>query len=101
MIRRPPRSTQSRSSAASDVYKRQAGEHLVRYALIDNDGRQAGRTGPGAVMGSKKLKAIALRGSHPITVADMSGLLAETLKIVEISQGPGTAKYRTLGTPSN
>ena len=78
-----------------------AGERLVRYALIDNDGRQAGRTGPGAVMGSKKLKAIALRGSHPITVADMPGLLAETLKIVEISQGPGTAKYRTLGTPSN
>ena len=78
-----------------------AGENLVRFAMIDNDGRQAGRTGPGAVMGSKKLKAIAIRGSHPITIADMPGLLAETLKINEISQGPGTLKYRSLGTPSN
>ena len=41
-----------------------AGERLVRFASIANDGgRQAGRTGPGAVMGSKNLKAIALRGS--------------------------------------
>jgi aldehyde:ferredoxin oxidoreductase len=78
-----------------------AGEHLVLYATIDNDGRQAGRTGNGAVMGSKKLKAIALRGSHPITVADPQGLLAETLKLIKASQGPGTQKYRILGTPTN
>ncbi|MBM3187726.1 MAG: aldehyde ferredoxin oxidoreductase, partial [Chloroflexi bacterium] len=39
-----------------------AGENLVRIALIDNDGRQVGRTGPGAVMGSKNLKAVAIRG---------------------------------------
>ncbi|MBC7235910.1 MAG: aldehyde ferredoxin oxidoreductase family protein, partial [Chloroflexi bacterium] len=78
-----------------------AGENLVRFALIDNDGRQAGRCGPGAVMGSKKLKAVAVRGSHPITVADPDGLLRETLRLIKESQGPGTAKYRTLGTPSN
>jgi aldehyde:ferredoxin oxidoreductase len=78
-----------------------AGENLVRFALIDNDGRQVGRCGPGAVMGSKKLKAIAVRGSQPITVADAEGLYKETLKLIETSQGPGTAKYRTLGTPSN
>ncbi len=78
-----------------------AGENLVRFALIDNDGRQVGRCGPGAVMGSKKLKAIAVRGTHPITVADPEGVLQETLKLIETSQGPGTAKYRTLGTPSN
>ncbi len=41
-----------------------AGENLVRFASIANDGgRQAGRCGPGAVMGSKNLKAIAVRGS--------------------------------------
>lgn len=41
----------------------QAGEHLVRYASIMNDGgRAAGRTGLGALMGHKKLKAIALKG---------------------------------------
>ena len=38
MIRRPPRSTQSRSSAASDVYKRQAGDAYVNaYGLEGNE----------------------------------------------------------------
>ena len=78
-----------------------AGEHLVRFALIDNDGRQVGRTGNGAVMGSKRIKAIAIRGSQPITVADPVGLLKETRRLIEITQGPGTEKYRVLGTPSN
>jgi aldehyde:ferredoxin oxidoreductase len=78
-----------------------AGEHLVRYASIDNDGRQVGRTGNGAVMGSKRIKAIAVRGTHPVDVADAKGLLAESLKLIKTSQGPGTLKYRTLGTPSN
>lgn len=77
------------------------GENLVRYATIDNDGRQAGRTGNGAVMGSKNIKAIAIRGTHPITVADMDSLLRETLKLIQVSQGPGTQKYRILGTPTN
>ena len=78
-----------------------AGERLVRYALIDNDGRQVGRTGNGAVMGSKKIKALAIRGTHPITVADPDGLMRETLKLIKVTQGPGTVKYRTLGTPTN
>jgi len=48
----------------------QAGENLVRYACITHDkGRQFGRCGAGAVMGSKKLKAIAVRGSKKIEVA--------------------------------
>ncbi|NLG27994.1 MAG: aldehyde:ferredoxin oxidoreductase, partial [Chloroflexi bacterium] len=78
-----------------------AGEKLVRFALIDNDGRQVGRCGNGAVMGSKRIKAIAVRGSQPITVADVEGLKQATLKLIETSQGPGTLKYRTLGTPTN
>ncbi len=78
-----------------------AGENLIRYAMIDNDGRQVGRTGNGAVMGSKKVKAIAIRGSKPITVADPEGLLQETLKLIEVSQGSATQKYRVLGTPTN
>jgi aldehyde:ferredoxin oxidoreductase len=77
------------------------GENKVLYASIDNDGRQAGRTGNGAVMGSKRIKALAIRGSHPITVADPQGLMRETLKLIQTSQGPGTQKYRILGTPSN
>jgi aldehyde:ferredoxin oxidoreductase len=48
-----------------------AGENLVRYAIIScNLARAAGRTGMGAVMGSKKLKAIAVRGSNPVMPAD-------------------------------
>ncbi|MGI6380436.1 MAG: aldehyde ferredoxin oxidoreductase family protein [Anaerolineae bacterium] len=78
-----------------------AGEHLVRYAMMDNDGRQVGRTGNGAVMGSKRIKAIAMRGSQPIRVADMEGVLAATHKLIERSKGPGTLKYRSLGTPAN
>jgi aldehyde:ferredoxin oxidoreductase len=78
-----------------------AGERLVRYALIDNDGRQVGRTGNGAVMGAKRLKAIAVRGSQPVRVADPAGLLKETQRLIEVSQGPGTQKYRVLGTPAN
>jgi len=48
-------------------------ENLVKYACICHDfGRQAGRAGVGTVMGSKKLKAIAIRGSKSIPVADVS-----------------------------
>jgi len=48
-----------------------AGEKLVKYACINHDfGRQAGRGGVGTVMGAKKLKAIAVRGSGPIPIAD-------------------------------
>ncbi len=48
-----------------------AGENLVRYAIIScNLARAAGRTGMGAVMGSKKLKAIAVRGDKPVRPAD-------------------------------
>lgn len=47
-----------------------AGENLVRYACITHDrGRQFGRCGAGAVMGSKMLKAIAVRGSVRVNVA--------------------------------
>jgi aldehyde:ferredoxin oxidoreductase len=48
-----------------------AGENLVRYAIIScNLARAAGRTGMGAVMGSKKLKAIVVHGDNPIKPAD-------------------------------
>lgn len=47
-----------------------AGENLVRFACIVGDlYRAAGRCGMGAVMGSKNLKAIAVRGSKPIRIA--------------------------------
>jgi aldehyde:ferredoxin oxidoreductase len=54
-----------------------AGENLVRFACIANELNEvAGRTGMGAVMGSKKLKAIAVRGKTAVKLADSKGLLA-------------------------
>ena len=54
-----------------------AGENLVRFACIANELNEvAGRTGMGAVMGSKKLKAIVVRGKTPVKLADQKGLLA-------------------------
>ena len=47
-----------------------AGEKLSKIACIINERRAAGRKGLGAVMGSKNLKAIALRGDMEISVAD-------------------------------
>jgi len=52
-----------------------AGENLVKYAAIINDeGRAAGRCGLGAVMGKKKLKAIAIKGNQPIEYFDKDEL---------------------------
>ncbi len=79
-----------------------AGENLVSYACISNDeGRQAGRTGNGAVMGAKRLKAIAVRGSQRVEVAapERFGALCERMFIR--AQGPLTEKYSVLGTTSN
>jgi aldehyde:ferredoxin oxidoreductase len=52
-----------------------AGENRVRFACVNSDwGRNSGRTGMGAVMGSKNLKAIAIRGSRDLPVADLPKL---------------------------
>jgi len=48
-----------------------AGENLVKYAGIFNDeGRVIGRSGMGAIMGSKNLKAIAIHGTKRVQIAD-------------------------------
>ena len=78
------------------------GENLVRYACITNDiNRQAGRTGTGAVMGSKKLKAIALRGTRPIHVQNLEEVTRISTDLIQKTQGQATEKYRELGTPIN
>jgi aldehyde:ferredoxin oxidoreductase len=52
-----------------------AGENQVRYAAVMHDvNRAAGRNGTGAVMGSKHLKAVAVRGTQPLPVADRKGM---------------------------
>ncbi len=58
-----------------------AGENLVRFACVNADwSRNAGRTGVGAIMGSKNLKAIAVRGSRDLPVHDLAALTAEADK---------------------
>ncbi|RJS79748.1 aldehyde:ferredoxin oxidoreductase [Candidatus Bathyarchaeota archaeon] len=79
-----------------------AGEKLSRIACIMNDRtRAAGRTGMGAVMGSKNLKAIAIRGTKDVKVAHPEEFLEFVKMLHERMKGPATTKYRTLGTPLN
>ncbi len=79
-----------------------AGEKLSRIACIINEKtRAAGRTGLGAVMGSKNLKAIAVRGTLDIVPAKASEFMDMVQEFHERMKGPATQKYRTLGTPEN
>ncbi|MCA9264757.1 MAG: aldehyde ferredoxin oxidoreductase family protein [Planctomycetales bacterium] len=78
-----------------------AGEHLVRYATISHDGRHAGRGGSGAVLGAKRIKAIAVAGDRRVTWADPEGLVQYAKRLSQLSLGPATEKYRELGTASN
>ncbi|MCW4045006.1 MAG: aldehyde ferredoxin oxidoreductase family protein [Candidatus Bathyarchaeota archaeon] len=79
-----------------------AGEKLSRIACIINEKtRAAGRTGMGAVMGSKNLKAIAVRGTRDIVPAKPDEFMDMVKEFHERMKGPATQKYRTLGTPEN
>jgi aldehyde:ferredoxin oxidoreductase len=82
-----------------------AGENLVRYACIINDkGCAAGRTGMGAVMGSKNLKAIAVRGDKrvPVASAKFNEDALNTFKAIRedaLSSTPtATAFFHNYGT---
>jgi aldehyde:ferredoxin oxidoreductase len=77
-----------------------AGEKLVRFAVIENDlWRSAGRTGVGAVMGSKKVKAVVFQGDRKRPLADPQG-------VADYAKGfskrnldhPGVKAYNSLGT---
>jgi aldehyde:ferredoxin oxidoreductase len=78
-----------------------AGEIGVRYATISHDGRHAGRGGLGAVMGAKRLKAIAVHAATKVASADPRAVLAAARDLRARSFGPATAKYRELGTLAN
>ncbi len=83
----------------------QGGEHLSYMAAVMCDlYRAAGRGGPGAVMGSKKLKAVVARGTHTIEAADQPGVLAANKMAIEHGKGPGAVpvgKFRATGTTSD
>ncbi|MCK5681661.1 aldehyde ferredoxin oxidoreductase family protein [bacterium] len=78
-----------------------AGEKLVRFAVIENDyWRSAGRTGMGAVMGSKKLKGIFFHGDRQRPVAEPEKLSNWSKDFARNNrENPGVLAYKKLGTP--
>jgi len=78
-----------------------AGENRVRYATISHDGRHAARGGLGAVLGSKGIKAIAVRGGQAVEAADpeRAGALAASLR--RSLGGAALEPYRQGGTAIN
>lgn len=60
-----------------------AGENLVKIACIINTHRAAARSGVGAVMGSKNLKAVAVRGTKKPTLADKEGFRRARLALMD------------------
>lgn len=77
-----------------------AGENLVKYACITNDVfREFGRGGSGAVMGSKNLKAIIVRGSGDVQVHDTKGLIKLAERIYpNFKEHPKAQIRRKYGT---
>jgi aldehyde:ferredoxin oxidoreductase len=78
-----------------------AGENLVRYSAIRSGMKNsAGRTGMGAVMGSKNLKAVAVRGSLDIKISDpkryLNYYLTNLKKLMETKWVQALGRY---GTP--
>jgi len=102
-------------SETEDALKEELGDYYIRVAsiglagekqskianIINEKTRAAGRTGLGAVMGSKNLKAIAVRGTQDITVAKPEEFIEMVKEFHERMKGPAAQKYRTLGTPEN
>lgn len=101
------------SSDALDALIEETGENKLRAALIGPPGenlslfscvmnekhRAAARGGAGAVMGSKKLKAVAVRGTGKIPVADPERLKKINRSIVEsMKSGPGAQVSAIIGT---
>jgi aldehyde:ferredoxin oxidoreductase len=71
-----------------------AGENRVRFASLQHElGHGGARTGLGAVMGSKNLKAIAIRGSKGLTLADPDRFLALVRELREIIRRHPTAMF--------
>jgi aldehyde:ferredoxin oxidoreductase len=77
-----------------------AGEKLLRFAVIENDKwRSAGRTGVGAVMGSKLLKAVVFQGDARRSFYDADGVAAYAKAFSQANaEHPGVKAYKALGT---
>jgi aldehyde:ferredoxin oxidoreductase len=87
-----------RAASVSCIGK--AGENRVKYAAIINDwNRAAGRTGLGAVMGSKNLKAVAVSGQGKVTVAEPQKFMKASSSASKfIRESSGTESFQVCGT---
>ena len=79
-----------------------AGERLIPFASVMNDGRHAraaGRVGMGAVMGSKRLKAVVVAGNRKPTVADDAALLESVRRLSPLirQKRVSLSRYGTAG----
>jgi aldehyde:ferredoxin oxidoreductase len=76
------------------------GEKRVRYACMSHDfGRQAGRSGVGAVLGSKNIKAIAVRGTKGLPVYDIDKAYAKGVaSFKKVAGKPGFTEWTPEGT---
>ncbi|MGC9399301.1 MAG: aldehyde ferredoxin oxidoreductase family protein [Anaerolineae bacterium] len=77
-----------------------AGEHRALMAAVMNDhGRAAGRTGMGAVMGAKRLKAIGVRGTASVPLADEAAFKAVVKEILgQLDEDMAAMSLRLAGT---
>ena len=80
-----------------------AGEKMVPFSLVSCEyNRHAGRGGIGAVMGSKKLKAIALRGNKPLTVNDTDKFSEYVAKArTELKESAAVQELTECGTAAS
>ena len=75
------------------------GENLVKYATVMFGGRASGRCGAGAVMGSKNLLAIAIKGTNKITpakAAEFKKAVRVAMKVIK--ENPNTTAFKEGGT---
>jgi len=79
-----------------------AGERRVKFAAVMNDhGRAAGRTGMGAVMGAKNLKAVGLYGTARVPLADPEGFQTTVREILTgLDENMAATALRLAGTAS-
>jgi aldehyde:ferredoxin oxidoreductase len=77
-----------------------AGENRVLFASVMTDmGRAAGRSGVGAVMGSKNLKAVVIRGTKGLKVASKSDFWKAMMSAYQKIDHPDTEHFHQVGTP--
>ncbi len=77
-----------------------AAENGVVFSCITHDfGRQAGRCGTGAVLGSKRIKAMAVRGTKSLPVSDLEGMTKHTSDIIQRTKThPNMKPWQKYGT---